>query len=488
MVPQRENVSSTQHPVAGSTGAHGNAGDGTKKGIRTLKRSLVVAIAAALVTLLGGAAFAVNYLMTMGPNDAEFFDGNNLPVFDSMQAGTASLSADVGQAQTVGDMTLTLDTISCDRSIINLFFTVEKEDGFDLESLSVYEGSQENEWPRLQRLIPFFRYSITSAGQDIDEGSTRQLDAYLEGDKVKCMLRITPVVSLPEQVEVHLKHGFMSLASIEAETTAMDFTVGLDLSTVDRPQDLGTQDIVFHTSQGDKSLSIKRFTVSEFGTVFVADNPSTWSDDGRSFGVPDGAIHPYSLKITDGQGTVLSYVDAGDGMGNDLSAPFILELAGSPTTDQGLTFTPMLIADDGQAQENILTFDASQIGAKLPTSEFGGYELVQRDVGDRTVSLTLRPYGWLAGGTYFEAIPDDEAITLLWTENQDPETGETFLGGHSGIQYTKRDYAMGDLIQMNSYYAASDEELKALVTYQYLGSFGMYHEDTDAAVSLMFES
>ena len=56
-------------------------------------------------------------------------------------------------------------------NIVNLFFTLEKEGGFDLTEQSNYEGSQENEWARLQRLAPRFSYSLSSNGEAIGKDS-----------------------------------------------------------------------------------------------------------------------------------------------------------------------------------------------------------------------------------------------------------------------------------------------------------------------------
>lgn len=68
----------------------------------------------------------------------------------------------------------------------------------------------------------------------------------------------------------------------------------------------------------------------------------------------------------------------------------------------------------------------------------------------------------------------------------DPETGETGTGYHSGIMYRKHDYMTGEFVQMVSYYAAGDDELRGLTNYSYRSAFGEYREEPDAAQTLSF--
>ena len=115
-----------------------------KKGSRVMRRGVVIAVAAALVALFGGTAFAVSRLVEMQSGDVPFFDGgSNLPIYNSLQAGVSSLNAPVGDTVEVDGVKVTLDAVSSDRNIVNLFFTLEKEGGFDLREQSNYEGSQE---------------------------------------------------------------------------------------------------------------------------------------------------------------------------------------------------------------------------------------------------------------------------------------------------------------------------------------------------------
>lgn len=481
----------------GVRAAHGKAATGG----RIVRRGALVAAAAVTVALLSGAAFAATTLLQMQPGDAPFFaGGKNLPIYGSLEEGVSSLNAEVGETVEVEGVQVTLDSVSCDRNIVNLFFTLEKEGGFDLADQSIYEGSQENEWTRLQHLAPRFSCALASNGESIAADAVYLLDAYQEDGKVKVMQRIVPETTLPDQVDVALE-GWASWKPYEEGDEPFTFDVGLDLSTVAQPRELGAQDLTFATTDGDKTMGIQRFTASELGTVMVVRNDSVWTGEsgveGSSYGPPDSVLSPYSVKVSDDQGNVLTPVDAGDGTGTNPEAATVIEFAGLSSVAQSVTFTPMAYAVDWESltadertarnEENGRTIDVSQIGAKLETSEYGGYELTGWDVADGTVSISLKPYGWQAMGDYMELIPEDDVTYLesTWTNS---ETGESGTGYHSGITYRKRDYQTGELLLMTSYYAAGDDELRGLTEYEYRASFGEYREEPDAAQTLSFSS
>lgn len=502
-------------PTAASTGTgngKASAVHGRRRGARVVRRGFVIAAAAVLVVLVAGSAFAASRLIQMQSGDPGFFGpGENLPVYDSLQAGVSSLNAPVGETVTLENGTrITLDTVSCDRSIVNLFFTLEKDGGFDLDEQSIYEGSQENEWTRLQWIAPHLSYRIESNGEHLAEGGVNQLDAYREGDAVKVMQRIVPEKVLPDQVDVVLEGSYVERGSVNEPPERYTLDVGLDLATVSQPRELGAQDVVFPTSEGEKTIGIERFTASELGTVMVVRNDNVWTGEprteGSSFGPPENVLSPGSLKITDDQGNVLHFVQAGDGGGYDPSAPTVVELAGLAADAKSVTFAPMMSTeaakrgvgndDEAIAARKALNeandghvVDVSQIGAKLDTSEYGGYEVSRWDVSDNTVTIGLKPYGWVANGfrAMFELIPVEDA-TLLASEYTNVDTGETGVGYHSAIRYEKYDYLTGEIVQMDSYYAASDEELRSLTQYHYSTSFGFYNEEAAAAQTLAFTS
>lgn len=480
-------------PVRGAVPARGKG-----KAPRIVKRGVVVAVAAVLVVLLCGTAFAASRLLQMQPGETGFFEaGGNLPVYDSLEPGVSSLNAPVGDTVDVDGVQVTLDSVSCDRNIVNLFFTLEKEGGFDLTEQSNYEGSQESEWARLQHLAPRFSYALTSNGESIGRDSVYILDAYQEDGKVKVMERIVPETTLPDQVDIALQ-GYAMWKPYEEGDEPFAFDVGLDLSTVTRPRELGAQDLVFSTSEGDKTMGIERFTASELGCVMVVrnDENETIEESGRPiYNVAEGSITPSMLKITDDQGNVLTPVEAGDGTGVNPAGAYVVELAGLSPDATSVTFTPMLYAADWESMtedertainaQNNRTVDVSQAGAKLETSEHGGYELTGWDVAEGTVSISLKPYGWQAPFGMLGLSPAQQP-TPLYEEWYDEETGEKYWGYHTAVGYRKYDYQTGELLLITSYYAASDDELRGLTEYEYQATFGGYREETDAAVAMPF--
>ncbi len=470
----------------------------TKGGSRIVRRGVMIAVAAALVALLSGTAIAASSLLQMKPGDVPFFgNGSNLPIYNSLQAGVTSLNAPVGETVEIDGVKVTLDTVSTDRNIVNLFFTLEKEGGFDLAEQANYEGSQENEWSRLQRLVPRFIYSLTSGGESISTGQVNVLDAYRENGVVKCMMRIVPEATLPDQVDITLEGGASWSPHSEDGRSSFSMAVGLDLSTVAQPRELGAQDIVFPTTEGEKTMGVERFTASELGTVMVVRNGNAWSGEpgteGSSYGPPNNVLSPYALKVTDDKGNVLTRVEAGDGSGMSLDDAQVIEFAGLSPEAQSVTFTPMISSFNWQAatnderkaqnEKNRQHFDVSQIGTKLETSEYGGYELTGWDVADGTVTISLKPYGWQADRG-MELVAEQE-VPYLASEftNSDGQSGVAY---HSGIMYRKYDYLTGEFVQMVSYYAATDEELRGVTQYSYGSCFGAYREEPDAAKSLSF--
>ena len=497
--PTAESAAASERPRPTRRSDAEAAAHGKPTGGRVVRRGVLMVAAAVTVALLGGAAFAATTFLQMQPGDAPFFDsGKNLPIYGSLQEGVSSLSADVGQTVEVDGVKVTLDSVSSDRNIVNLFFTLEKEGGFDLTEQASYKGSQESEWDRLQRLSPRFTCALSSNGESIGSDSVYLLDAYQEDGKVKVMQRIVPEATLPDQVDVELE-GWATWKPYEEGDAPFTFDFGLDLGTVAQPRELGSQDLTFATSEGEKTMGIERFTASELRCVMVVRNDEieTIEESGRPiYNVAEGSITPSMLKIADDLGNVLTPVGAGDGTGIDPAGAYVVELAGLSPDATSVTFTPMMHAadwgsmtDDQRAainEQNERTVDVSQIGTKLETSEYGGYELTGWDVADGTVSISLKPYGWQASLGGAAGMRPTQQPTPLCEEWYDEETGERYWGYHTAVGYQKHDYQTGELLLITSYYAASDEELRGLTEYEYQASFGGYREESDASQTLSF--
>ena len=441
---------------------------------------------AAVITcaLFAGAAFAATSFLSMSDGDGEFFAANkSLPVFESMEAGAKALSADVGQTFSNDGVQIVLDSVSCDRNVANLYVTLTKEGGFDLEGASAYQESQEATWPRLQSLMPFMSYTIQDETGATATGIVNSLDAYLEGDAIKGLLRITPEKLMGEEALVTLE-----VVSFEEGIDKVAFVFGLDMRDITAPRELAPQDVAFQTPLGERILGIERFTASELGTVMVTSNDrqpaGAAASDPNYEPPPSTALDPYHIMITDDLGNTLVPVCPGDGAGTDPFASYVTEYARLSPEATSLIFTPMLLSSDTLAQDVEHVVDVSQPGAKVETSEFGGYDVVGWEVADRTVTITLSPYGWEPSNGQFDLEAKGQAP--LWEEPRvDPETGEQRGGLHSGLIVTKCDYETGDTMSMTFYYGATDAELEQMRLYRYYAlPPGGIVACTDVAVSL----
>lgn len=473
--------------------AYAAAGNGVGKPFKCFRgqhyrAAAVLAAAVAVALALGGAAYAGARLLGIGSGDTPFFQGANLPVYDSMEQGASSMSAKVGQTTQADGVRVTLDSVSCDRNVANVYLTLERDGGFSMDALSLYEGSQENEWSRLQRLVPLFRFTALGNGAALCEGDVRVLDAYTdENGAVKCLLRLVPEEILPNQVELQLHaespwtQGGALRTGEEGQAPSIDFSVGLDLSGVENPCGFGQRTLEFQTSEGVKKLPIKRFSVSELGCVLVASNESaavegTEADEDAT----PMAMNLNLIKLSDNLGNVLHPVDAGDGHAVSAEQSVIVEYGGVDRNATDVTFTPFTRVGAESFEYKNTQIDSDHVGVKLATSEYGGYELIGCDVADGTVSIALKPYGVTFG--YVPELNTTELPTALETRSTD-FGGEEDTGRHVGIRWQKWDYATGDVLQMTSYYAASDEELRSMTVYRYVSLFATFSEEGDAALT-----
>lgn len=448
---------------------------------RKVKKSAVVISVAAACALLAGVAYAAPGLLQMNSGGGSFFTSEkNLPVFDSMEPGAKALSAQVGQTASIDGIDVTLDEVSCDRNVANLYLTLQKPGGFDTDELATYEGSGEGEWSRLQNALPIFEYSLTDSDGEATTGDVRRLDAYMEGGDIKCMMRIVPESTMGTQVQMDIRAWEDGVSEAE-----LAYSFGLDLENIPEPKELGQQSLIFNTSQGDKHLNMKRFTSSELACVMVADSQiSEWTDGNGDdvAGLPQDAMNPAMLKIADNLGNILYAVEPGDGNGIDENGASIIEYAGISPEATSVTFTPILedteameadraaraqqIAATGQiADDGSITVDVSQSGAKIPLTQLGGYEISGWSVEGSTVTISMRPYGWVGAMDVPELTPEAN-VSMLTEQWSDPETGESGVGAHSAIRYVKHDYSSGEIVQIDSYYKATQEELAAVHNYR----------------------
>lgn len=446
---------------------------------RRWRKPVLILAAALTAALVAGGAVAATRLLSMGEGDGSFFaSGKHLPVYDSMRDSSLSMSAAVDQTVEIGGLQVTLDSISCDRNIANLYLTVEKPGGIDLAAeLGSRFGDDvgsESAWSNMRMLLPDIIFE-THGVDGSCSGIGRLLDAYIEDGAIKALVRIVPERMLSEQVDLRLD---ISVLTSGYATSTASMTVGLDLSDV-HPREIAPQTVTFQTSQGERRLEIERFVASDLGTVLVLANHTevTYRIDGHPnvYAEPSWMLKQSELKFVDDTGAMLRWVDPGDSLGYDPSAPRVIELTGISPEAQSVTITPMLDPSGGDPQAVSLIesyeVDAQHLPTTLPQSSFGGYELTAFDIAEGVATYQLEPYGWLPFGVH-------PAVTPVDTSGVQPNIGGC-------LQTMKHDYRSGDLVVMYTYYTATDDQIARA---GWLRSSQMKNvlEETGAAQTLLF--
>lgn len=456
------------------------SGGGMVQRRRRWRRSALVLAAALAVALAAGGAVAATRLLSMGEGDGGFFaPGKHLPVYDSMEDSALSMSADVGQTVEIGGLQVMLDSISCDRNIANLYLTVRKEGGIDLDAelRSRFGDSAEGgiAWSDIRMLLPDITFEAYGAGEGCS-GVVRFLDAYLEDGAIKALMRIIPERLLPDQVDLRLD---MSVLTSRYTAATASMTIGLDLSDA-HPKEIAPQTVIFQTSQGERRLDIERFTASDLGTVMVLANHTdlSYREDGHpdAYAEPPWALRPSELKIVDDTGAMLTWVDPGDAMGSDPLAAQVIELTGISPEAQSVMMTPMLDLPEGESVATSIiedyVVDARQLPAELPQSDFGGYELTGIDIANGTAVYRLKSYGWLPFGVHPTLTPVDSSGAQL------------YIGGC--LQRMKQDYRTGELLVACAYYTASDEQIAAAAGWVRSCKAERISEESAAAQTISF--
>lgn len=438
-------------------------------------------IAAALVCCLTLTAFAADVVWKMTHNDIGFFTqgGGAQSQITGMKTALEAYNAAVGQSVTDAGITLTLDNIAACGNSINAFYTMKSEKSMNLASYQIYADGVTPQWIALQRAAGLVRYKIETPEQEtLCENYAQALDYHkIDDNTLQFMTRIASSQMLPDKFTLDISFA----RPLETEGK-WNFSVPVDLTDVKKAAQISAQDIKFATQDGEKVLALNYLTTSPFGTIIS--QKSTVTLNGKEIVPIEGRISAQNCLLTDNLGNTLFYVDARTGMSNGADADFALEYAGISPDATSVTFTPVRFdAEKAQAQpaaEQFKTFDVTAVGTKIATSEIGGYEFKDYRVEGNTVSFVLQPYGYVTGG--FDVMIQDDAVTRIFSEVTN-DKGETERVQHTGLINFKQDYKTGECTYAVSYYAATEEELKNIKTFQFYTPIG-FSLDTAAAVTL----
>ena len=488
---------------------------------RTALRALAAAAAAVCACTVTVAA--------VGPALLKMFSGR-IGFFDAAPAATAetadpldaprgsyggaqtrleAYNAAVGQSVENGGVTMTLDNIAMDVSGMDAFFTVEGNEA--IRAILGREG-YEPDWDKLRQLF-------TVGGVTLNGSQTAlfcdQTDFYLdESGRLKLWAHYL-LNTLPEGDALTVVINAQCNVAPEADPLYGDFqpftfTVELDGAsvraggrvaqpgsydvgqaiTIDpgeyRAQDSGGQipaDAAAETLETPLELDYLAF--GPLGGTLAARVPYRSFYDGLVEAAQ--AVSPDMLYITDDTGKEL-YASCTAGYGEDqrrnVTAPDAAAAAVILTT----------VVPDGEgtsaAGDVTVTVEEMKNGAKIATSNLGGYTVRNYTVEDHAITYELVPYGWASAVAALNICPNDDGLitmaedkaTLLNGEN----AGQTVTAYHSALVSSTVDSATGVITVRYDYYAATRAELESIPSFRcpYLGDYKL---DEAHAVTLPLE-
>lgn len=412
-------------------------------------------LCACTVTVVAGVSFQ------MGNGTIGFFDGDSDSMLQSLRPDLESYTAQINQAITHQGVTVTLDSISADRNIINAFFTATSDQPYEVWSKNPHETNDEIARSMSEEFIvgqagPHFSYKITGEGMSEAVLGAETVESYKQDDNtVKIMVRIVPDQLLPDKFTIDLN-------SSETFYTQgnWSFSNELDISTVSPGKIADKQILQFNTAEGEKKLELEKLALTPFGIGVSATNRAVvTTDKDEDYKYTDGYTNLEQMLIRDDKGNVLNRRE--DGNGGDTNYDSYELLGVSPDT-KSISFTPIVYPEYKTDEERIAAFkevdkrgrmimNVTDIGSKVETSNLGGYTLTNYSVEGSDINFTLKPYGYT---TNVELSPVDDHVTL--TSNK-----------RIGMQSVKQDYKTGELMFSIHYYAATPEELAQITQFEY---------------------
>ena len=465
---------------------------------------LRIAAAAAIVLSIGATAVAAATIIynQMAPQKIEYFapvsDNSKLPVahdinepgyHTGLKADLENLNTVVGETIDTGKgVRITLDTVAVDSSFINAFFTLEYDEAIDLAKFSEYDSP---EYSKLNAFVPWFGVSID--GDELPSSWTEdQNDPYLENENtIKYMMRVPVTTVLPDQFECSFDLYSMTLPNgehlvrdadmpksddngeiipNEYHTQAkINFSVPVDI-TATLPYTVSVEPKDYEIN--GKTLEIEKLSISPFGSLLVTNShqeefEALWDEyyetgDATALEKAQAEyvskyIEPADVYITDNLGNSLNM------LWNSQNG---IELIGGDINAESITITPFIRAY--KSDETI--YSTTDIGAKIPTSDFGGFYIKDYAVNGQRVSLTLSPYG--------------KADYSLYVNFNDDEIASTQTN-HSGVINNQIDRKTGDFIYSIDYYSATEEELKTIKSFTSRGGMDFAGTlDTENAITI----
>lgn len=463
-------------------------------------------VAVAIVVLTGTGVFAANEILKLSRNEISYFSpasstvsqdtvhDTTEPVFhQGLNVDLESFNTPVGTTVTDSGISMTLDTVAMDDNFVDLFFTVDYGKAIDFETIfpDRYPGNG-GVMPEYSELIHSFAPSMWLSINDSRPSNEDAIwsvssDAYFADDQtIKLSQRYILSEDYPDEIMLYAGMHYMvdadgnDIANYGTEgvdQNKFQFSVAVDKSEASEyTKDVEPGVYTFKLNRGitqgvnydnrdidkgyheiDEKLDIRKLRSTPFGATLTLgfEYPQPGEEGYEDF-MDQYAIDVYGVQFSDlymedNEGNVLDiYHEPGNGfaMYADGGTEEILNL--SPTAES-ITVMP-LIYDYESGSSEARTYQLKDIiGQKVETSSLGGFIVKNYTVSGGTAEFTLEPYGKAQTyGVMTEFLLDDDNITLA--------------GGRSGLIREQYDRETGLFTYAVDYYAATEEELKAIET------------------------
>lgn len=491
-------------PAAEKTGREHVSMDTRSHKRRTAGRTLRIGlIAAAILCASAATAFAAGpQLMEMLSQRIGFFTDApsqqtvENPVeaprgsYTQTQQKLEAFNASVGQSVTDNGVTVTLDTISMDVSSMDIFLTITGEEAIQkIKDIDDYGPL----WNKFFGSGPNF-YSAKINGREIAQPDVE--DWYLAEDGSLKLWRHYILTALPEgdEIKVELNETSHALGC----PGRWCFTVTLDGKSVRasgktaKPDTYPMPAVTYENVDGfgssftlNKDLGLTYLAFGPKGGVIqtaVTEKKLT-TKDGSEMYTYEG-MDANMLYITDNTGKEL-YTSKFSGIGGDAA-----NLTAPDPSATALTLTPVRYTfanEDGSTSETrTITTEELKNGAKVETSQYGGYIVKNFSIQKGVICYDLVPYGWNPQSQEVLRPQDDGLISMVSEEATDLQTGETATLLHSALLSSTIDPQTGIISVRHDYYAATDEELESITQWEY--DYFQAEMDTEHAITVQLES
>ena len=484
-----------------------------RKAVRTLAVAAAAVCACTVTVFAAGPALLkmlrgeISFFAAAPAATAETADPLEAPrgSYAGTQPQLEAYNSAVGQSIEHGGVTMTLDNVAMDVSGLDAFFTVQGNEA--IEDLLHREG-YEPDWEKVGGL---FNLLYTSVNGDENALYNDQNDYYLdENGRLKIWAHYL-LNTLPEGDEITVELKAQCNVGPEKDSLYGDwqpftFTVSLDGASVraggrvaqageydvgytetidpDAYRGLGYDAQIPEDAQAETINVPLRLDYLAFGPVSGTIAARVPNQEFWDYLVVDEGRSPDAFYITDDTGKEL-YSSCAAGYGVDQRR----NLTAPDPAATAIVLTPVKLDwenAEANAEERTVTMEEMKNGAKIESSNLGGYTVQNFAIEDHAITYELVPYGWASAATALNIIPNDDDVITMVAETAELLNGEesqTVTLYHSGLMTETADPATGIITVRHDYYAATREEIERIPSFRYYYQGG-YTLDTARALTL----